>query len=379
MKKLFSKKWFKLLLAATALILVVVFIVIPFVDSVKWNNEHAIKNAMREIIDYPDIEDDDSVKRAEEYMSQVTKSKKNTEKFEEQAVAKIKALDISNGGSVSYRIDCLTETQLMLEKVGYESPALKQAFEEKIKETVDLLETSEGFYKIPEHISNTDIDASSLTYYQDFKTMFLNDLAPTCLKNQYNEAVASGKTSEFISLCNNLAAMSEFLDFDADSVVSVDNIIKNLTTDAEEIIVKDGEGGYYDNMKSDASQDNKSDELFDYVASTITGLDVNSNSFKFKNTKYYGDLSSYYFESGLAYSYEDEDGKTQYNSNTNKETRIVFLKGEPIHEGNSVDKKFIKYAYEDGMINYHKDGFCFAVGNSSLTCYVGNETFLMKF
>ena len=57
----------------------------------------------------------------------------------------------------------------------------------------------------------------------------------------------------------------------------------------------------------------------------------------------------------------------------------MFLKGKAIYERNTVNENLIEYAYEDGMINYHKDGNCFAVSGSSLVCYVGDNMFVLNF
>ena len=44
-----------------------------------------------------------------------------------------------------------------------------------------------------------------------------------------------------------------------------------------------------------------------------------------------------------------------------------------------VSEEHLEYAIADGMVNYHKDRYCFAFSNSAFVCYVGCEPFYFEF
>jgi len=388
MIKIFSNKPAKIVIIAVLVAFVVFAMAIPFVNSMIKSANDEIDDAVYALCEYPDI-DKRKVKRFVDKMENVLSADWKKEKFETKVVNEIAKMNAGLDATEFERtVYDITAQQILLEAAGYKSEAINNAYDKKISEILqqqsqrlefdDFLKAliEEPFPTMNEEEKVLDV---TLSYYTSPRTELLSGFLTQYIDEITNDAVASKNTNDIMSLCKKLSILAEYPEIDDGQRADMSEIIKILTTDAEKIIIKAGEGGYYEGNENTTSSDNESDELFNYVASEITGTDVDSNSYKVKDMKYYGDLSSYFFESGFAYSYEDEDEKKQSNSKKNHTTRLVFLKGEIIHEGDTVDEKYIKYAYEDGMANYHKDGNCFAIGESSLVCYVGNETFNLYF
>lgn len=120
MKKIFANKWVKICLISALALFLVLGIVIPYIDSVKWNTQHDIEQAVYEIFTFPDVGDID---RARDYMETVKKSEKNRKEFETQAIKEISKFD----NSFNSEIYDLTAQQIMLEELDYESPEIKEA------------------------------------------------------------------------------------------------------------------------------------------------------------------------------------------------------------------------------------------------------------
>lgn len=395
MQKKLSKKMILILSLVTAVALVAVFGIVTLMHSVKDTQNYHIEVAASNFLSFPKI-DRDSMDRFERDMEEVLDADWKREKFEELVIKGIKEIQpewendaIKDGTNFARVVYEITAQQIMLEAVGVESDAIKEAYDAKIAELHQLEKVSitdskylcAALVEEPYPTDNQEEKVYDITlkYYTAPRTYFMETYLPAYMADVAQDAITTKDTGKLIGLGYKLSLLSVYPEIDIKKLADMQTVTNLLTADAQVIQVKEGEGGYYDGMQNDASQDNKSDELFDYVASTITGTEVNSNSYKFKSVEYFGDLADYYFESGLAYSYKDENGKTQYNSNTNNSRRVVFLRGEAIHEGHSVDEKFLKYGCEDGMVNYYKDGRCFAVGNGTLACYVGSKTFALEY
>jgi hypothetical protein len=395
MKKKISVKMIVILSLVAVVLGIAILGGVTLLRSIKNTQNYHIEHTASTFLSFPKI-DKESMDRFEKDMEEVLDAAWKREKFEDLIIDGIEEIQpewendaIKDGVNFAKIVYEITAQQILLEAVGVESEDIKEAYDAKIAELHQLEKFSITDSKYlcaalmeepyPTDYQDEKVYDVTLKYYTAPRTYFLETYLPAYMADVAREAITTKETGKLIGLGYKLSLLSIYPEVDINALADVQTAIDLLTADAQVIQVKEGMGGYYDGAQNDASQDNKSDELFDYVASTITGTEVNSNSFKFKSVKYYGDLAGYYFESGLAYSYKDENGKTQYNSNTNNSRRVVFLKGEAIHEGNSVNEKFLKYGCEDGMVNYYKDGRCFAVGNGTLACYVGSKTFALEY
>ncbi len=381
MKKFFSNKRTKIVVISVLVVFVLFAMVIPFVDSIIKSENKEIDKAVRELCKSPDI-DERTVNRFVGQMENVLSANWKKEKFETKVVNEIGEINVgANGRNFEWTVYEITAQQILLEAAGYKSEAINNAYDKKISEILeqqaqrlefdDFLEAliEEPYPTMAQEEKVLDV---TLTYYTSPRAMLLSEFLIKHINKINSDAVASKNTNDIMSLCNKLSILGEYTEFEVSQLVNKDEIIKILTADAENIIIKEGEGGYYDSSENISSSTFKDGEFNNIAPGKHTISSVST-------TKYYGDLAYIYFSRTGTYSFKDEEDETQYVSDELTSRKEVFLRGSRIAEGRSVDEKFIKYAYEDGMVNYHKDGNCFAVGDSSLVCYVGNITFNLYF
>lgn len=377
MKKIFANKWVKIGLFSALALFLVFGIAIPYIDSVKWNTQHDIEQAVYEIFTFPDVSDMD---RARNYMETVKKSEKNREEFETQAIKEISKFD-SSFHAVIYD---LTAQQIMLEELDYESPKIKEAQEKQIRDAFEIYSKQmdmDDFVRdvLKESSYDDKIYGTELTYYVSPQTILVDEFLPAYFAEKKDAAFTSRKTAQILSLFNDLDLVEEFNVIEINDVLSVEDALAILTDGAEEIIVKPDAGGYYDGAKDESDSDFEKDELFGAVVNDLLGLEGEATKGQVSTVEFFGDLASCFYTQTLHYQGTDSNGGSHSTTQDSNTRRSVLLKGVRINEHYTVNEKHIKYAYEDGMVSYHKDGHCFAISDNALTCFVGKHSFLFEF
>lgn len=371
MKKSLSKK--QIILTAIAIILAIVVVIVLCLKSKADQEEQRlaalddIKWLVNDVFVYYKEGEEVLLK---EKIANITKTKWMEEEFIKQGTAAIqkKTFDATYGAAM----DCfwIKQQQLLLEECGYECPQFQQAYIEMLKREFHQQEEYFGFSEIANDALNGAIDEEEiynkkLSYYSDPQSVFLNGYLPVYVESEWNAARDAKDTGAVIDLCNGLTVVSTHLDLE--TIIDINALLNYLTTDAEQFTVKEDEG-YYANKENQADSDFEKDEVW---AEYLPGDYIHSSS---SSVKYYGDLASYFRSSGGVY--KDENGNVHGDTATNNYSTMVYLKGERI-SFDSVNN-FIKYAYEDGMISYHKDGYCYAISDNALVCFVGGK-FLFAF
>ena len=180
------------------------------------------------------------------------------------------------------------------------------------------------------------------------------------MEEVWTAATAEKDTGAVINLLAGLSVVNETTELTG--LVDVSALLDYLKTDAEEILIGEYEG-YYGGKTGSIDSSYENDKIWDAY---LPGDYVHSS---FSSVDYYGDLASYFYSSGGVY--RDENGKVHGNTASESYSTYVELKGERI-SFESVEN-CIKYAHEEDMTNYHKDGYCFAIGDTTFVCYVGGE------
>lgn len=377
MKKIFANKWVKICLISALALFLVLGIAIPYIDSVKWNTQHDIEQAVYEIFTFPDVGDID---RARDYMETVKKSEKNRKEFETQAIKEISKFD----NSFNSEIYDLTAQQIMLEELDYESPEIKETQEKQIRDALEIyskLMDMDDFVEdvLKEASYKEKIYGTQLSYYVSPQNILVDEFLPAYFAEKRDAAFTSGKTAQILSLFNDLALVEKFDVIKLEDVLSIEDALMTLTTGAEEIVVKPDAGGYYDGAKDGSDSDFEKDELFGAVINDLLGLEGEATKSEVSTVEFFGDLASCFYTQTFHYQGTDSNGESHSTTQDKHTRRSVLLKGERINEHYTVNEKHIKYAYEDGMVSYHKDGHCFAISDNALTCFVGENSFLLTF
>ena len=377
MKKIFANKWVKICLISALALFLVLGIAIPYIDSVKWNTQHDIEQAVYEIFTFPDVGDID---RARHYLETVQKSEKNRKEFETQAIKEISKFD----NSFNSEIYDLTAQQIMLEELDYESPDIKEAQEKQIRDALEIyskLMDMDDFVEdvLKEASYKEKIYGTQLSYYVSPQNILVDEFLPAYFAEKRDAAFTSGKTAQILSLFNDLALVEKFDVIKLEDVLSIEDALMTLTTGAEEIVVKPDAGGYYDGAKDGSDSDFEKDELFGAVINDLLGLEGEATKSEVSTVEFFGDLASCFYTQTFHYQGTDSNGESHSTTQDKHTRRSVLLKGERINEHYTVNEKHIKYAYEDGMVSYHKDGHCFAISDNALTCFVGENSFLLTF
>ena len=314
---------------------------------------------------------EDTIKRIKEEMQTILATPWMEEEFRTQAVTEIQRIDFGANYVGKMSVFWIKEDQLLLEEMGYHCPEIKRAYEDMLKREYAKQEGYFGFAEITDAALNGPMDEEEtynkqLSYYADPKNVYLTAYLPAYVEETTKTALAEKDTGKLLSLCEGLNVVCAHTDLA--EVVDLQKVFDGLTTGAEQITVKPGEG-YYKDKKDATDTDFSKDPIWSQY---LPGDLITSTS---NSVKYYGDLASFFFH---RYNIrEDENGKghaidsSSVSKNTTylKDTRIAFT---------GVSERYIKYAYEDGMVSYHKDGYCFAIADSALTCFVGDE-FLFEF
>jgi hypothetical protein len=206
------------------------------------------------------------------------------------------------------------------------------------------------------------------TYYTSPQEVFADIYLPARLGQKQEDVLRTKDTGKILNLCEDLTVLSKYDELRAQNVVLVQEMLTLLTADAETIIVKEGFGGYYDGGEDDSSANHLRDEEMSNVGS-LTQATVSS-------VKYFGDLASYYFHRSDSYFGQDGSGNDMQVTGESVSRTTVYLRGVKI-SNYDLEERFIKYAYEEGMTSYHKDGYCFAVSEDRLVCFVGKDRFAL--
>ena len=310
--------------------------------------------------------------RIKEEMQTILATPWMEEEFRTQAVAEIQKTDMSltyGIGSASMNAFWIKEDQLLLEEMGYQCPEIKSAYEEMMKTKFSALGKSQGIAVLTSGTLNGPNDEEGeiynkeqLSYYTDPKTVFLTMF----LSGYVETTLAEKNTEKLLDLCEGLNVVRDHTDLA--EVVDLQKVFDGLTTGAEQITVKPGEG-YYKDKENGSDTDFSKDPIWSqYLPGDLITSTTNS-------VKYYGDLASFFFSRDTIRQDEEGKGHTvnsgSVSNNTTylKDTRIAFT---------GVSERYIKYAYEDGMVSYYKDGYCFAIGDNKMTCFLEDE-FLFEF
>lgn len=362
-----KKKWILWVIVAAVAIFVVAGIVIPYASSNKFQKENQIERLIKDIFEYPDL-DDASVARIQGNWEDVMGNAKQKARFEEQALDAIGNMELSatNANFMFYKV---TQQQLLLEMLGCENAQFREAYTAKLQQSFELYESLlrlDGLAEatLQEPLTYDKIYADQPAFYISPGELFLEDYLPGYVQ----EAQKDNTTGALLRLCHDLAAVKEYGNVDVTKLLSVEDVLQQLKTGAEQIIVKENAGGYYDGKSNDSSSDFDKQDFGpgEYTDSSVSTI------------RYYGDLACYSFVKTGNYSWDDENGEHQSISSTEYSRSTLYLRGEKIAD-TAVVEKYIKYAREDGMVNYHKDGCCFAVGDTALVGYTGNSAFLFQF
>lgn len=223
------------------------------------------------------------------------------------------------------------------------------------------------------------IYGTQLSYYVSPQNILVDEFLPAYFAEKRDAAFTSGKTAQILSLFNDLALVEKFDVIKLEDVLSIEDALMTLTTGAEEIVVKPDAGGYYDGAKDGSDSDFEKDELFGAVINDLLGLEGEATKSEVSTVEFFGDLASCFYTQTFHYQGTDSNGESHSTTQDKHTRRSVLLKGERINEHYTVNEKHIKYAYEDGMVSYHKDGHCFAISDNALTCFVGENSFLLTF
>ena len=378
MKKTLVNKRIKIIIIAVVALFIIIGIVIPYSKSVAYTNNSQLERVIKDLFEYPDIEED-SIEDFVEDFEEAVDSKRQKEKFDDMA---LDAISNMNGGATSTNFERvvyeITAAQILLEAADYKNETLDNAFTEKSFELLELHHNLLDFEDFSESIINEpyptfESDAKvydvDLTYYTSPRTLFINAYIPTHLNTKKDGAFSTKDTKELLSLCYDLSVLSAYPDFDITQWITLSEITGLLCDGAETIIVRNGEGGYYDDKENSASSNYKKDEALSVVGKAGTS--------SVKTSKYFGDLASYYSSKTGSYSWKDDDGNTNYVSDDIYSNSSVYLKDEEI--SGALSEQYLKYAQEDGMANYYKDDCCFAISDSGIVCYFGQTHFLLDF
>lgn len=314
---------------------------------------------------------EDNLKRIKEEIQTILATPWMEEEFRAQAVAEIQKteMDLTYGiGSISMNAFRIKEDQLLLEEMGYQCPEIKSAYEERLRKSFVGIGNYQGIAMLSDGTLNGPNDeegkiySKELSYYTDPKTVFLTMFLP-----EYVETTLAQKdTKKLLDLCEGLNVVRAHTDLA--EVVDLQTIFDGLTSGAEQITVMAGEG-YYKDKKNESDTDFSKDAIWSqYLPGDLVTSKTNS-------VKYYGDLASFFFSKYTIR--QDEDGNGQAVDSSYVSNNMTYLKNERI-AFTGVSERYIKYAYEDGMVSYHKDGYCFAIGDNALTCFVG-DSFLFEF
>lgn len=314
---------------------------------------------------------EDTIKRIKEEMQTILATPWMEEEFRTQAVAEIQKTDMSltyGIGSASMNAFWIKEDQLLLEEIGYQNPEIKSAYEEMMKTKFSALGKSQGIAVLTRGTldgpgdEEDEIYKKQLSYYTDPKTVFL-----TMFLSEYVETTLAEKNTEkLLDLCEGLNVVRDHTDLA--EVVDLQKVFDGLTTDAEQITVTPGEG-YYQDRENESDTDFSKDPIWSqYLPGDLITSTTNS-------VKYYGDLASFFFHRYTIR--EDENGNNHVVDSDSASNNTTYLKDTRI-AFTGVSERYIKYAYEDGMVSYHKDGYCFAIGDNQMTCFLGAE-FLFEF
>ena len=369
MKKLSKKQIVIAVCIVVAVVFVIAAIVIPFLNSQKQAKLSEIKWTATNIFEFSHYTDSD-VKRITKEIGEYKATAWKEEEFIKQGVEAIEKYDISYA-SLSYDILSMKDQQVLLEKVGYECPEFKEAYEQRFLKTFENYASSFGFAAIAEEVitepvlyEDKDLFNLQLSYYADPRAVFIEQFMAPYLEEHIDEVLAANNTGKLLALCKDLSFVSANTDVQLSTLLDVDLIIHALIDGAEKITVKPGEGYYADKADSSGS-DFEKDEIWDeYLPGDLTHSTVNS-------TVYYGDLAYRYFVNQTNLTYEDSSGKTQSSTSKNHESKVIYLRGEVLTDG-SIDEQYIKLAFEEGMVSYQKDKCCFAISDHAIVSFLGD-------
>ena len=282
-----------------------------------------IQSLAQNLFSYYSANKKDSIK---EEIAEIINTPWKEEEFIKQGVKTIQNETIEANGFAAYDCFQIKQQQILLEEINYKCPQFQQAYKEWLIKLFNSQAEYNGLAKIADYALNgttgdEEIYNQQLTYYSDPKNVFLKDFLPTFIEKEWSSTQNAADTEAVLNLCGGLAVVSAHADLN--TYVDVNSLLNYLKTDAQQITIQQDQGHYA----------NKGTSTNGYLQSSDT-------------TSYYGDLAS-----------------------TSTET---LLKGERI-SWESISKAFVKYAYEDGMVSYYKDGFCYAISDTAIVCFVGAE------
>lgn len=373
MKKEPLKKRVIYIISVVAVLFLTVAILIPCINSIQHQKKAAIANAVDAIFSAYEL-DDRTIERAKGYMDNVLGNKAQEAAFVEQAISEIQKMN-GGVGDLSLTVYDIVLQQKLLEILGYENDAIKQAYEAQIMVILNLQDGLMTFENFTEEILEEPLGKNVGSFYHDqpdyytspqkaYKETYL----PQHLDQKKTEALYTKDTGKILNLCADLAVLSQYDGLDVINTVSTQELLLSLTTEAETILIKPGVGGYYDGWEDNSSSNYDRDEAMSVVGNMVQAT--------VSAAHYFGDLASYDFHRSGSYFGKDNNGNSMQVTGESVSYTTIYLRGTKISDYD-LKERYIKLAYEDNMAAYQKDGYCFAVNDEQLICFVGKDHFAL--
>lgn len=371
MKKEPIKKRVIWILSVVAVLFLAVAILIPSIKSIQHQKKAAVANAVDAIFSAYEL-NDHTIERAKGYMDNVIGNKTQEAAFVEQAIAEIQRMN-GGVGKLSLTVYDIVLQQKLLEIIGYENDAIKQAYEAQIMVMLNLQDGLMTFDNFTEEILREPLGMRAGSFYHDQpdyytspQKVYIETYLPQHLDQKKAEALRTKDTGKILNLCADLAVLSQYDGLDSVNTVSIQELLILLTAEAETILIKPGVGGYYDGWEDSSSSNHDRDEAMSVVGNMVQAT--------VSAAHYFGDLASYDFHRSESYFGEDSNGNSMQVTGESTSYTAIYLCGTKISDYD-LKERYIKLAYENNMAAYHKDGYCFAVNDEQLICFVGKDHF----
>lgn len=374
MKKTLCNKRLIAIISVVAVLLLVIAILVPYLNSIHRQSESAVTAAVSSIFSAHEL-NNRAIDRAKKYIDKIIDNRKQAAAFEEQVIAEIEQM---NGGvnQLSLTVYDIVLQQKLLESVGYESDAIKHAYEEQIMLILELQDGIMTFDDFTEDILVEPFDKRAEefyriqpTYYTSPQKVYAENYLPQRLSQKEADALQTKDTGKILNFCADLAVLSLYDNLNAANAISVQELVELLTLEANTILVEPGVGGYYDGWEDSSSSNHDRDEEMSVVGNMVQA--------SVSTAHYFGDLASYYFHRSESYFGEDDQGNSMQVTGTSVSNTTIYLCGVKISDYD-LNEHYIKHAYENKMTAYHKDGYCFAVSQEQLVCFVGKDHFTLN-
>ncbi len=306
--------------------------------------------------------DDEIYTSIKEDAAQVFKSEKKTQQLEELVLQTLASSPLSteqgdwDNLNEIYR---LTKALQHMEYAEYRNENVRNAFKERFTNYLtDVLK--DGNLK---HIANICDDYFVMDYYYSPQDLLTKELFLSATENMRNEAFSSGDMNLIMSYISDIAyCLEKIPTLQFAEILPADTLIPLLTKDAEPIIVKDGQGGYYDDKKEE--YDNHSGDV------SALGVDVAKKHIIYS---FSGDFMTK--SSSVRYTRKNgTDLEESQLSRYDKSSSTIYYCGEEIQ----VNKDYF-YKARGSETAYQKDGYFFVASDEKIVSFKGTHTFYINY